>query len=38
MRLYEIAMAVGYTDPKYFSSVFKKSTGMLPMDFRAMNR
>lgn len=38
MKLYEIALAVGYTDPKYFSSVFKKVAGILPLDFRAMNR
>lgn len=38
MRLYEIALAVGYTDAKYFSHVFKQTVGMLPLDFRTMNR
>lgn len=34
LKLYEIAERVGYSDPKYFSRVFKESTGMLPADFR----
>ncbi len=34
MKLYEIAAKVGYSDPKYFSKVFKEMTGQLPADYR----
>lgn len=34
MKLYEIAASVGYTDPKYFSRVFKEVTGELPAEYR----
>ena len=34
MKLYEIAAKVGYSDPKYFSRVFKETTGQLPADYR----
>lgn len=34
MKLYEIASAVGYSDPKYFSRVFKEVTGELPAEYR----
>lgn len=34
LKLYEIAERVGYADPKYFSKVFRESTGQLPADYR----
>lgn len=34
LKLYEIADRVGYSDPKYFSKVFKETTGLLPADYR----
>lgn len=34
LSINEISNIVGYTDPFYFSKVFKKSTGMSPTDFR----
>lgn len=33
-KIYEVAVAVGYTDAKYFSSVFKSATGMTPREWR----
>lgn len=38
LKLYEVAEQVGYTDPKYFSRVFKASTGQLPADYRKTNK
>jgi len=38
MKLYEIASAVGYTDPKYFSQVFRELEGCLPADFRKLTK
>ncbi len=38
MKLAEIAQSVGYSDPKYFSKVFKESTGFLPSQYRALNK
>ncbi len=34
LKLYEIAAKVGYSDPKYFSKVFRETTGQLPADYR----
>lgn len=33
-RVSDIAWAVGFSDPKYFSSTFKKQVGMSPMEYR----
>ena len=33
-KIYEIAAAVGYHDPKYFNRVFKEETGISPGDYR----
>ena len=35
LRSADIAYRVGYNDPHYFSSVFKKKTGLSPMEFRS---
>ena len=35
MTFSEIAYAVGFTDPKYFTKCFKKQTGMTPSECRA---
>jgi two-component system response regulator YesN len=34
LRSADIAYKVGYNDPHYFSSVFKKHTGLSPIEFR----
>ena len=34
MRSSQIALDVGYSDPHYFSYLFKKATGMTPSEFR----
>ncbi|GGD88932.1 response regulator [Paenibacillus nasutitermitis] len=34
----EIALKIGYSDPKYFARVFKKELGMTLAEFRARNR
>ena len=33
VRIADVAYAVGFNDPKYFSSCFKKEFGMLPSDY-----
>ncbi|WP_270884970.1 helix-turn-helix transcriptional regulator [Paenibacillus aestuarii] len=34
MRMYEIALKVGYENPEHFSRVFKKYRGMSPQKYR----
>ncbi len=34
LKGYEIAEKVGYTDPRYFTIIFKKQTGMTAMEYR----
>lgn len=34
MKLYEIAASIGLTDANYFSSMFKKATGLTPTQYR----
>ncbi len=33
-KLYEVAIQVGFSDPNYFSAVFKKQTGISPSGYR----
>ncbi|SCW34253.1 two-component system, response regulator YesN [Paenibacillus tianmuensis] len=33
-KLYEICLDVGYSDPKYFSKLFKKITGLSPSEYK----
>lgn len=33
IRISELAYAVGFNDPKYFSLCFKKEFGMLPSEY-----
>ena len=34
----QIAYTVGFSDPKYFTKVFKKETGMTPSEYRDLNK
>lgn len=34
MKLYEVALEIGIVDSNYFSSLFKKSTGLTPSQYR----
>ncbi|WP_203227598.1 response regulator [Calorimonas adulescens] len=34
IKIYTVSLEVGYSDPKYFSKVFKKITGYTPAEFR----
>ncbi|MNG28876.1 DNA-binding transcriptional regulator AraC [compost metagenome] len=33
IRIYELALAVGYQDAKHFSKVFRECTGMMPREY-----
>ena len=35
MKVYEVSEAVGYSDVKYFSKLFKKSFGVMPSEYCA---
>jgi len=34
LKIYQISEMVGYSDPKYFSQVFKEITGVSPKDYK----
>lgn len=36
-KVYEISKKVGYNDPKYFSKLFKKFTGVNPSEYNKLN-
>ena len=36
--VYEVADQVGFNDPSYFSSVFKKIMGVAPLEFKRLNQ
>lgn len=38
LKASEISRQIGYKDPHYFSSIFKKNTGLSPYQFRAQTR
>ena len=38
LKLYEVAEQSGYSDPKYFSKVFREATGLLPTNYRKTHR
>ena len=37
MKIYEIALNVGYDNPNHFINVFKKQTGDTPLEYRQKN-
>ena len=37
MKLADIAMGIGYSEPNYFSHVFRKTTGITPKEYRSRN-
>lgn len=37
LKAYEVAYKVGYSDPHYFSLIFKKYTGITPSDYKNNN-
>ena len=38
LKLTQIADMVGYADPKYMSKVFREEVGMLPAEYRKLNK
>ncbi len=38
MSISEVAYAVGFSDPKYFTKCFKKQTGLTPSEYRSNNK
>jgi two-component system response regulator YesN len=38
LKAYEIAAMIGYSDPQYFSVIFKRHHGMTPKEYRAASR
>ncbi|MDR2898093.1 MAG: helix-turn-helix domain-containing protein [Spirochaetaceae bacterium] len=34
VKVYEVADLVGYSDPRYFSQIFRRMTGLTPKEFR----
>ena len=38
MKLSDIAMEIGYSEPNYFSHVFRKTEGMTPKAYRSRNQ
>jgi|HigsolmetaGSP12D_1036236.scaffolds.fasta_scaffold00101_28 two-component system response regulator YesN len=38
IKVYEVVEMVGYSDPAYFSELFKKHTGKLPNEFRGKSK
>ena len=37
-KIYQIARAVGYDNPKYFFRLFHKKTGVTPEEYRLLHR
>ena len=37
MKISEIALAVGYNEPQYYVTVFKKYMGLTPRKYREMH-
>jgi len=37
-KTYEIAQAIGFTEPNYFSFCFKRHEGVSPSQYRQANR
>ena len=35
LKVYEVSQRVGFSDVRYFSQVFLKSTGVLPKDYKS---
>ena len=37
LKIYEVAEKVGYTDTRYFSEIFQRSTGKTPSQYRSLH-